>query len=121
MGRHCHQYDEAHTYLAILLGPTGNIQGTVKALDLQTGQVKKPRTFTLYPVPDRVIDLVNKMGKRNMERDSGLQMTRLEFRNRLNERFDWDNDDLQENDSSDPGQNIAHAEIPANHPGITFG
>ena len=31
----------------IYLGPTGNMQGTVKVLDLNTGKVKKPKTFTL--------------------------------------------------------------------------
>ena len=111
---------KAWTYPVILLGPTGNIQGTVKALDLQTGEVKKLRTFTLYPMPDQVINLVNEMGRKDMERDLGSRMTRLEFRNRLNERFEWDNDDLGEIDSSDLGPTIAHADTPANHPGITF-
>ena len=47
-------------------------------------------------------------------------MTRLEFTNRLNEQFNWDNDELRENYSSDPGPTIAHADIPENYPGITF-
>ena len=111
---------KARTYPTNLLGPTGCIQGTVKVLDMQTGEVKKPCTFTLYPIPDWAINQVNKMGKWDMERDAGSQMTRLEFKNRLNERLEWDNDDLGENDPSDPGSTIAHADIPANHPGITF-
>ena len=55
------------TYPALLLGPTGNIQGTVKAYDLTTGRVKKPRSFTPYPMPDRVIKAVNKIGLRQQK------------------------------------------------------
>ena len=118
---------KARTYPAIYLGPTGNIQGTIKALDLNTGEVKKPRTFTPYPMPDRVIKAVNKWGKRDMERDARSQECRLEFRNRVKERFAWDNDDLEEEIANDrdairssADRTIAHANLPAEHPGITL-
>ena len=42
---------KSRTYPALLLGPTGNIQGTVKAYDLTTGRVKKPRSCLLYTSP----------------------------------------------------------------------
>ena len=60
------------TYPAIYFGPTGNIQGTNKAFDLNTGKVTKPRTFTLYPMPDaRPRNRSgNRIGKRGVERDS---------------------------------------------------
>lgn len=89
---------KSRTYPAIYLGPTRNIQGIIKAFDLNTGGVKKPCTFTSYPMPDRVIEAVNKMGERNMERDARSQECRLDFRNRLGERFALDNDNLEEND-----------------------
>ena len=47
------------TFPGIYLGPTGNLQGTVKVLDLNTGKVKKPKTFTEVLMPYSVIKLVN--------------------------------------------------------------
>ena len=55
---------DMRTYDSIYLGPTGNRQGTVKVFDIGTGKVKKQRTITVLPAPDRVIALVNKWGKR---------------------------------------------------------
>ena len=52
------------TYNGIYLGPLGNRQGTMKVFDICKGKVKKPRTITILPLPDRVIVLVNKWGKR---------------------------------------------------------
>ena len=43
------------TFPALYLGPTGNIQGTVKAFDLDTGQIHKVREFTRLPMPESVI------------------------------------------------------------------
>ena len=34
-----------HTFQGLYLGPTGNLQGTVKCLDLITGCVKKGEMF----------------------------------------------------------------------------
>ena len=34
----------SHTFLGIYLGPTGNLQGTKKVFDLNTGAMKKPRS-----------------------------------------------------------------------------
>ena len=52
------------TFQGLYLGPTGNLQGTVKCLDLITGCVKKVKNFEEVPLPDSAIDLVNKWGKR---------------------------------------------------------
>jgi hypothetical protein len=40
---------------AIVLGPTGNLQGTYKFLSLVTRKKVKRCAFTLYPMPDSVI------------------------------------------------------------------
>ena len=69
--------------------------------------------FTSYLMPNRVINQVNEMGKSDIHRDAGSQMPWLEFRNRLNERFDWDNDDLGSNDPEYPGPTNSHPDIPA--------
>ena len=43
----------------IYLGITGNIQGTKKVFDLETGTVKKPRSVTVLPMPDCISSKVN--------------------------------------------------------------
>jgi len=47
---------------AIVLGPTGNLQGTYKFLSLATGKKVKQRAFTPYPMPDSVIKKVKAFG-----------------------------------------------------------
>jgi hypothetical protein len=48
---------------AIVLGPTGNLQGSYKFLSLATGKKVKQCTFTPYPMPDSVIKKVKAYGK----------------------------------------------------------
>ena len=83
--------------------------------------------FTPYPMPDHVIKAVDKWGKRDMERNARSLECRLEFWNRIRERFVWDNDDLEEEIKNDQeyvrttaGHTIAHANLTAEHPGITL-
>jgi hypothetical protein len=47
------------THEAIALGPTGNLQGSVKFSSLNTGRVLKRRLFTPIPMPDHIIAKVN--------------------------------------------------------------
>ena len=46
----------------IALGPTGNLQGTVKFYCLNKERVLKWHSFTPLPMPDRVIRQVNTIG-----------------------------------------------------------
>ena len=48
---------------AIVLGPTGNVQGTYKFLSLATGKKVKQPAFTPHPMPDSVIKKVQVYGK----------------------------------------------------------
>ena len=80
------------TYASIYLGPTANLQGTKKVFDLKTGVVKKVRTITMFPLPTRVIDLVNAWGRRYQQEE---RPDKLEFLNRQKLKYDWDNDDLE--------------------------
>jgi hypothetical protein len=48
---------------AIVLCPTGNLQGTYKFLSLATEKKVKQRAFTPYPMPDLVIKKVEAYGK----------------------------------------------------------
>ena len=48
---------------AIALGPTGDLQGSVKLYYIHTGRVLKHCSFTPMPMPDHVIRRVNAIGK----------------------------------------------------------
>ncbi len=69
-GTYCKVHDEpvpsntvtAHTHKAIALGPTGNLQGSVKFYCLTTGQVLKHRSFTAMLVPTRIIKWMDMIG-----------------------------------------------------------
>ena len=61
------KYDEVHneptptnsmksrTRLCVDLGPTGNLQGTYKFMDINTGMKLKKRSWACIPMPDSVI------------------------------------------------------------------
>ena len=51
-----------HTYDGIYLVPIGNWQGTVNVFDLDTFKVKKPRMIVSFPVPELLLEKVNKGG-----------------------------------------------------------
>ena len=53
----------ARTVGAICLGPTGNLQGSYKFLNLRTGRLITRRSWTSLPMPDEVIARVNALGK----------------------------------------------------------
>jgi hypothetical protein len=55
---------EPQTHEMITLGPTGNLQGSVKFYWLNTGWVLKCRSFTPMPMPDCIIKRVNAIGQR---------------------------------------------------------
>ena len=71
-GTYCEVHDEPvptntmtiRTHEGIALGPTGNLQGSVKFYCLNTGRVLKRREFTEMPMPDTVINRVNTIGLR---------------------------------------------------------
>ena len=73
----------SRTHEGIALGPTRNLQGSVKFYCLNTGQVLKRRDFTDIPMPTAVISKVNKIGKRE---NQGIE---FRFLKRNKEPFDW--------------------------------
>jgi hypothetical protein len=48
---------------SIILGPTVNIQGTYKLLNLATGKKIKQSNFTKYPMPTSIITRVETLGR----------------------------------------------------------
>ncbi|KAL7534452.1 hypothetical protein ACHAXR_007085 [Thalassiosira sp. AJA248-18] len=98
----------------ICLGPTGNMQGTYKFFDIDTGFIVKRRTFKVLPTPNRVVKLVNEWGKKNGSNGDLL------FTNRNNEKYDWDDEDdvdlIHDNVVELP--TAPYPAIPAEMPGV---
>ena len=92
--------DRTHTCIA--LGPSGNFQGLLKCFDLLLGKVVKRRTFRVLPLTTGVLSTINRWGKSSQVLQYG---TRLEFLNRIQKRFNWDNDDLIETEGLDRNAN----------------
>ena len=90
-GTYCEVHDEPspsntmtpRTHEAIAMGPTGNLQGSVKFFCLTTGRILKRRSFTALPMPDRVIKRVNDIGLREK------QGRTFRFLNRRQESYEW--------------------------------
>ena len=97
----------------ICLGPTGNMQGTYKFLNLNTGCIIKRRKFEEYPIPTSIINKVNAMGRRDHKHG------RLRFHDRNNQPYDWDdqNDILIEDNAVEP-EPAKFPDIPAEMPGV---
>jgi hypothetical protein len=99
LGSYCEVHDEpspsntmvSRTHEAIALGPTGNLQGSVKFYSLTTGRVIKRRNFTEMPLPDAIIKKVNLIGERESQ---GMD---FRFTNRKNKPYEW-TDDVPEDD-----------------------
>jgi hypothetical protein len=79
------------TFPGTFLGPTGNRQGTHKVFNINTGVVKKNRTITPLPMPDRVITVIKDWGGCHQKEDTART---LNFLNQKQQQYDWDNDDL---------------------------
>ncbi len=104
-----------HTFPGIFLGPTGNRQGTHKVFDINTGMVKKPRTVMLLSMLDHVISVVNNWGIQNAKENAKHSLV---FLNRKKQLYDWDNDNLQDDEGLvDPDSN-SHPGIPVKFPDI---
>ena len=101
------------THESIALGPSGNMQGTQKVFCINTGRVLKWRKITEYPLPTRVITKVNNWGKRSKKEEYG---NKLAFLNRHKEKYDWDNDEIAEEEGMVKDE--PYTELIAEIPGI---
>ena len=105
------------THEAIALGPTGNLQGSVKFYCINTGQVLKRRSFTPMPMPDSVIQRVNKIGEREMQGHT------FRFLNRRGEPYEW-TDTIPEDDPDFQGlldetdDTAVYPDVSAELPGV---
>ena len=79
------------THGCISLGPSGNWQGSQICFDLETGRVVLRRNIKVLPMPDSVIQVINDWGKARKNTDF---KNKLEFWDRLKQKHDWENEDL---------------------------
>ncbi len=98
------------------MGPTGNLQGSVKFFCLNTGWILKQRLFTALPMPDRVIKRVHTIGVRKR------QGRTFRFLIRRQEPYEW-TDSVPEDDPEFQGllkdeEEAAYPDISAEPPGV---
>ncbi len=106
------------THKGIALGPTGNLQGTIKFYSLNTGRVLKCCSFMPLPMPDSVIQQVNAIGLKEKQGCS------FWFLNRRKEPYEW-TDEVPEDDlefqgllEADTEEATAYPNISAELPGV---
>ncbi len=93
-GAYCEAHDEptpsntmvSRSTPAIVLGPTGNIQGTYKVFNLRTGKKIKQRKIMVMPMPDTVIAQVERLGHTNATPNM------FDFSDRNGVLFEWNKD-----------------------------
>jgi hypothetical protein len=71
---------------AIVLGPTGNLQGTYIFFNMITGKKIKQQKLTAYPMPESIIKKVEQFGKSNTRPNT------LNFTNLNGILFKWNGD-----------------------------
>ena len=122
-GSYCEVHDdpditntlEARTHPGIALGPSGNLQGSVRFFCLLTGKVLTRRNFTRFPMPDSIIKLVEKWGIKSKKELFGKDLT---FRNRNREKYEWDGDGEPADETI--LEQHEHPEVSAEFPGVTL-
>jgi hypothetical protein len=103
-GTYCEVHDEPtptnimawQTHECIALGPTGNLQGSVKFYCLMTGRILKHHSFTPMPMPDWVIKRVDAIG------ECEGQGRTFPFLNQQKEPYKW-TDEVPEDDTDFQG------------------
>jgi hypothetical protein len=102
------------THAAIELGPTGNMQGSVKFYCMNTGRVLKRRSFTPMAMPDRVITCINSIG---LCKKQGREFC---FHNCHQEPYKW-TDEVPEDDLDIQGlqeESVPYPDVSAELPGV---
>ena len=69
----------------------------------------------IVPYPDRIIRLANSWGKQSRSKQFG---NKLEFLNRNKVRYDWDNEEIEEEEALVEPPPAAHPGILAEIPGV---
>jgi len=86
---------QERTVGAIVLGPTGNVQGTYELLNLSTWKVIKRNSWTALPMPQYVIDVMNMKASQDKK---AVAMKDVNFRMGLYDIMDQQQANHQEDD-----------------------
>ena len=99
----------------LLLGLSGNLQGSLKFFDLETGKVVVRHSFKVLPMPNRLAKLANPLGA-NFARDITSQDQTCVL-NRVGDAYDWASKslDIDSNLFAVP-DSTAHPSIPEGNP-----
>jgi hypothetical protein len=119
-GTYCEVHDEPspsnmmvpRMHEGILLGPMGNLQGTIKFYCLNTECMLKCHSLMPLPMPDSMIQQVNTIGLKEKQGCS------FQFLNRRKEPYKWTNE-VPEDDLKFQGLLKADAEEAAAYPDIS--
>ena len=104
------------THIADSIGDVAvNLQLTINVSDLETGIILKPRTIVSFPFPDCVIETVNKWGRKFQKE---TRINKIDFLNRHQNNYAWDNDNLDDNNKSLVYSNVPHLHLAAEIPGV---
>ena len=82
---------DLRTHDCMVLGPSGNEQGSRLYFHLKTGSAVTRRTVTEVPMPDRVKKKIHKWGDSKKYRK---HKGKIEFLNRTKDELEWENDDI---------------------------
>jgi hypothetical protein len=104
----------SRTLPCIVLGPTGNIQGSIKCYNLEMKVVVKRRNITPLPMPDRVIKRVVALGQRAKQTRTKRN---LQFLDRSGQEFDWTVDENEGLVEPSPSETDG---LPAEIPGVVL-
>ena len=106
------------THGCIVLGASGNRQGSIKCFDLKSGEVVTRGGFKGVHMPDIVVKLINDLGMQPKKKNRKNQ---LEFLNRHGIFLDWDNKDIDNDDNVEEfQQKLVHPDIIADIPGVVY-
>ncbi len=98
---------------AIVLGPTGNQQGTYKFMSLATGKKIKRREFTKYPMPDSVIKRVETLGKK-------ANNNAFDFSDRNGILFKWNDEVDKHQERLVEEDTVLYPSLVAEFPGVAL-
>ena len=106
--------NDARTRPCVHLGPSGNLQGSSKCLDIGTNKVSHRRVIKVLPASKEFIAKVEALGKKGAR---AIKKNAIKFLNRNKEKFDWDNDDLDDLEV-ESGEKRIYPEVPDGVPGV---
>jgi hypothetical protein len=126
-GTYCEAHDEPvpsnsmepWTHETIALGPTKNLQGSIKFYCLNNGRVLKRCSFTPMPMPNCIIKRVNAIGQREG------QGREFRFLNQRRETFTWTNEVPEDKPKfqgllENKDEEAVYPDILAELPGVTL-